>query len=467
MILNKKVLIFSALVLLLTACGGGSSDATTNTTGTTTDTTTDTSTDTTTDTTDTSDATSGTDTQCTQTLSNEPEITANAGEDITAHEGYTVTLDGLKSTTTGSFAVITGYQWCENGKLLGDEFGIHVNDFSLGQHIVTLIVRDNRGYTTSDNVIVNIIEDPKKYLPKMVKKTGQTTSYAEFDDGYYQKGLETNYSRDDVNNIVTDHVTGLMWQDNTTGYKPYVTLENWDLGDFNNTSGDTAATYCENLTLGDYTDWRLPSLRELQTIIDHETAFFSSKIDSVFNNSNGDSWTSTPSIRFPGMIWYVDFRSGEIDRWFGKENHSVRCVRSNAHTSKYASFSRNNGIVTDNHTNLQWQDDYSDNNNTIEYAYWLQGISYCENLTLGGHTDWRLPNKNELVSLHDHRKYLNAFDNIFQYHAGTNYFMTSTTNEDDYNEIYCVEFSEGDVSVTPKEDSYYGNVAPIRCVRGN
>lgn len=462
MILNKKILMFGALLLLITACGGGggSSDATINTTDVTTDTMI--------DTTRISDVTSRMDTQCTQTLSNEPEIIANAGEDIIAHEGYTVTLDGRKSTTTGSFSVITGYQWCENGKSLGDEFGIYVNDFSLGQHIITLIVRDNRGYTTSDNVKVNIIEDPKKYLHKTVKKTGQTKSYAEFDDGYYQKGLEISYSRNDVNNIVTDHVTGLMWQDNTTGYKPYVTLENWDLGDFNNTSGDTATTYCENLTLGDYTDWRLPSLREGQSIIDHETALFIPKTARAFNiNSPIEIWTSTQSIRFPGMTWYVDFDTGEIDRWMSKDNRSVRCVRSDSHRSTYASFSRSNGIVVDNHTNLQWQDDYSDNNNSIKYEHWIQGISYCENLTLGGHTDWRLPNKNELVSLHDHRKYLNALDNIFQYHAGTNYFLTSTTNEDDYNKIYCVEFSEGDISVIPKEDYTYGQSnAPIRCVRG-
>lgn len=409
------------------------------------------------------------DAQCTQELSNEIEITANNGEDITAYEGYSVTLEGSQTTTDGGF--IISHQWCENGKSLGTEYGIHINNFSLGQHIVTLIVRDHRGYTTSDNVIVNIIEDPNKYLLKTVKKTGQTTSYAEFDDGYYQKGIENSYSRDDTTNIVTDHVTGLMWQDVEGGWKPFVTEENWNLQEYNNTSGDTAVTYCENLTLGEYTDWRVPSLRELQTIIDHETVLFGAKIDSTFNyRSPSDVWTSNSSMRFPGMMWYVDFESGEIDRWYGKDNRAVRCVRSNSHTSTYASFSKSNGIVVDNQTNLKWQDDYSDNNNTVKYAAtWLNGISYCENLTLGNYTDWRLPNKNELISLHDHRKYLSAFDNIFQYLVSSHHFMSSTTNENNFNEIYKVEFSEGDVGTSPKEAEAFGEpvLYPVRCVRGN
>lgn len=465
MILNKNVLIFSVLVLLLTACGGGggSSHATTNTTGTNT------STDTTTDTTDTSDATSGTDTQCIQGTIDNNGMVAKAGDDITAFEGYSVTFNGLQSVHP-SGGVIVDYIWCENGNYLGSGAGIHKNDFTMGTHTVTLIVNSNTGTSSSDEVIVNVVEDTNMYLSKIVKTTGQTTSYVDFDDGYYQKGMVSSYSRDNTNEIVTDNVTGFMWQDDTTGWKPYVTEESWNLQEYNNTSGDTAVTYCENLTLGGHTDWRLPSLRELQTIIDHETALFIPKTDSAFNiNSSSEFWTSTRSMRFPALVWYVDFGSGEIDRWSAKDNRSVRCVRSDSHTSTYASFSRSNGIVVDNHTNLQWQDDYSDNNNNIEYANWLQGINYCENLTLGGYTDWRLPNKNELVSLHDHRKYLNAFDNIFQYHAGTNYFLTSTTNEDNYNEIYNVEFSEGDVSVCPKEDESFGQpvLYPIRCVRGN
>ncbi len=59
------------------------------------------------------------------------------------------------------------------------------------------------------------------------------------------------------------------------------------------------------------------------------------------------------------------------------------------------------GIVTDNMTTLQWQDDYSDHSDAVPYLKWEPAINYCETLTLGGHDDWRLPNIKELQSLFD------------------------------------------------------------------
>ena len=40
-----------------------------------------------------------------------------------------------------------------------------------------------------------------------VLKTGQTTSYVTNDDGTYQKGTARSYTRDGVNNIVTDNIS--------------------------------------------------------------------------------------------------------------------------------------------------------------------------------------------------------------------------------------------------------------------
>jgi len=59
-----------------------------------------------------------------------------------------------------------------------------------------------------------------------LKKTGQTTSYTAYDDGYYQTGVTPSYTRDDTNDIVTDNLTGLMWQDDTLVTKPWLTTTN-------------------------------------------------------------------------------------------------------------------------------------------------------------------------------------------------------------------------------------------------
>ena len=78
-----------------------------------------------------------------------------------------------------------------------------------------------------------------------------------------------------------------------------------------------------------------------------------------------------------------------------------------------ADFSRDNTkqIVTDSITKLQWQDD-SDARSVKKS--WQGAISYCEDLSLGGYSDWRLPNKNELISIIDYSTYKPAMDGVFQ-----------------------------------------------------
>jgi len=106
----------------------------------------------------------------------------------------------------------------------------------------------------------------------------------------------------------------------------------------------------------------------------------------------------------------------------------------------YAGLSRDaNGIVTDTNTGLQWQDDYNGSN--VKYTDWNGSINYCEQLSLGGKTDWRLPNYNELFSIVDLVARQPKIDtNIFTYplyhpSSGIIYFTSTTykTDNPDYN----------------------------------
>lgn len=172
-------------------------------------------------------------------------------------------------------------------------------------------------------------------------KTGQTVSYDSSgvpvaygsikDDGYYQTGLPRSYTRDDGNETVTDNSTGLMWQDDAAVYsvtKQWSTTENYDLGDYENTSGDTAATYCTDLVLGVYTDWRLPRHIELLSIADKST--LDPAIDPAFLNTySGVYWSSTTNVAAPNTAWTVFFYDGNDG--VGLKNAvnvgHVRCVR--------------------------------------------------------------------------------------------------------------------------------------------
>lgn len=148
-----------------------------------------------------------------------------------------------------------------------------------------------------------------------------------YDDGHYQKGQSPNYTRDDSKEIVTDHVTSLQWQDNETVSKQWVTQANYDAGNYFDTSGDTATTYCSDLTLGGYGDWRLPTSVELESIVDYGRYNPSTSI--VFENTGSSYyWSSTTTNYYSLDAWVVYFYTGFVYDSRKKNSNNVRCVRA-------------------------------------------------------------------------------------------------------------------------------------------
>ncbi|MEI7436613.1 MAG: DUF1566 domain-containing protein [bacterium] len=98
--------------------------------------------------------------------------------------------------------------------------------------------------------------------PAPVPETGQTTEYTAGDDGSYKKGATWPNPRFTVGtgvdgtNCVTDNLTGLVW------------ARNANLAGIAMTWAD-AIVYCTNLTYGGTNDWRLPNVREMQSLIDY------------------------------------------------------------------------------------------------------------------------------------------------------------------------------------------------------
>lgn len=108
-------------------------------------------------------------------------------------------------------------------------------------------------------------------------------------------------------------------------------------------------------------------------------------------------------------------------------------------------------IVTDTEIGLVWQKTY------VSKKTWQQALSYCESLTYAGYSDWRLPNKNELASLVNYRKYKPASD--FP-DMPSNFFWSSSTKSDKSEVAWGVGFYAGRVS-----DDYVGTYYYVRCVR--
>jgi len=258
----------------------------------------------------------------------------------------------------------------------------------------------------------------------VLKKTGQTDSYDTNgtlirngtlkDDGYYQRGATPHYTRDNALEIVTDHITGLEWQDTpevATQSKSWLSDEVYAQchDDYNNpdcpdegcdicydTSGDTAINYCASLEL-DGGGWRLPTMEELFFIVDKFRA--NPSINPIFQNINDQSryFTSNTLYTFLPVTIYFDEGYSVID--FPKVSAFsayVRCVRGE---SKVREYNRNeNGIVQDLSNKIAWQDDYSDNGGQVKESSWQDAINYCESLDLNG-SGWRVPNIHEAHTL--------------------------------------------------------------------
>ena len=79
---------------------------------------------------------------------------ANAGVDATFDEGEEVLFDGsLSSDIDGS---IISYEWKEGNEVLSNAMTFTKSDLSVGVHNITLIVTDDKGITSFDNIVINI-----------------------------------------------------------------------------------------------------------------------------------------------------------------------------------------------------------------------------------------------------------------------------------------------------------------------
>ena len=92
---------------------------------------------------------------------------------------------------------------------------------------------------------------------------------------------------------------------------------------------------------------------------------------------------------------------------------------------------------------------------------WESAITYCEGLSLGSYTDWRLPNTKELESITDNTKYNPSIDTTYFPNTASSYYWSSTTNASNASYAWNVYFYYGYVSSHYKSDSYC-----VRCVRG-
>lgn len=253
---------------------------------------------------------------------------------------------------------------------------------------------------------------------------------------------------------VTDKITGLMWQ---AGGDDHQWNWYWATGTYNDTYNREEHNICGELTVGDYSNWRMPSKHELATLVDYSIPPPGPRIkQGYFSGTESDKYWTGSSISFlgdsPGYAWRVDFYSGTVDGTTRGTLQYVRCVRG-SYTGP-ALVDNHDGTVTDNATGLRWQQ------GEPEKKSWGAALSHCRTLTLGETTNWRLPTIKELESLTT--GYNPAISTTFFPNAVSANYWSSTTYSSTYpNSAWVIDFMYGWSSGRGKTA-----VESFRCVQG-
>jgi len=229
----------------------------------------------------------------------------------------------------------------------------------------------------------------QKLLPFKLADTGQNASYTATvgEDADYV--LNPLSFKDHGNGTITDNNTKLMWQKTDGGEMTF----------------EKATTYADTMTLGGYTDWRLPTGQELFSIHSFEsnnpalnTTYFPKTLAEYWwsNEKQADNATNIWATNAGGGIG--NHPKTETLSAGGTKRFHIRAVRDLITTTFSVTHFTDNGdgTVKDNYTGLTWQKFSSTTPMT-----WEASLAYAKSVTLGGKSDWRVPNIKELQSLND------------------------------------------------------------------
>ncbi|MDX1699106.1 MAG: DUF1566 domain-containing protein [Melioribacteraceae bacterium] len=241
-------------------------------------------------------------------------------------------------------------------------------------------------------------------------------------------GQDANYLKnepkyqDNGDGTITDLVTGLMWSKSP------------DMDNDGDIDADDKMTYDEaiagasSFNLIGYNDWRLPSIKEMYSLILFSgvdpSGYEGSSTDGLvpfidtdyFDFAYGDTdageriidaqFASTSMYVDDELLFGVNFADGRIKGYGlkmpfgpGEKTFYVMYVRGNNSYGINNYVDNGDNTITDNATGLMWMKNDSEATMT-----WEEALSYAENSEFGGYSDWRVPDAKELQSIIDYTR---------------------------------------------------------------
>jgi len=142
-------------------------------------------------------------------------------------------------------------------------------------------------------------------------KTGVSVSYNNYDDGYYKKGYPKSGAKftNNGDGTITDNATGLMWVRDPSLLG----------GAFGVPGTPSKMKYLDSLSnvhalnYAGYSDWRVPNIKEMQSIFDYSRSY--PAIDTDFFVIYDSSVYFNTSTRY--ACWLGALVAADLDNGFG------------------------------------------------------------------------------------------------------------------------------------------------------
>lgn len=271
-------------------------------------------------------------------------------------------------------------------------------------------------------------------------KTGQTAGFNA--PGASSAGVSRMYL-DLGNGVIKDQRTGLFWEKkgSSGGIHDQAGTASWSQWQPWGANGSAFKEFLAGLNtppcFAGFCDWRLPTVLELQTLVDFGRQY--PAVPDAFNSDcmpgcsainecscttwNGSYWTATTDVSDASRAWNVNFATGWTSSYIKVAGSAVRAVRGG--TTPVAFYDNGDGTISDRETGLVWEkklgtvgslvpctsgEDCSDPHNVNNVYSWSTGNPWSPDGTaftnflvrlntppcFTGKCDWRLPTILEL-----------------------------------------------------------------------
>ncbi len=316
--------------------------------------------------------------------------------------------------------------------------------------------------------------------------------------------------------IIEDQTTGLQWMRCSQG-------QHWNgatcEGAASKVTWEEAMQQPRGGSFAGYTDWRVPTKDELRTLVycssgrpetwsdtdaPCEGDFEHPTIDQVAFPVTPDSWfwSSSPDAYISDHAWYVRFSSGSVNGYDKSGTGYVRLVRGGppirdatptpqpapppqVMSDRYRPLGADGSIIEDRTTGLHWmrcsqgqQWNGAVCDGDASKLTWDEAMQQPKGLSFGGYADWRVPTKDELLTLvycssgqpkawNDTGDFCKGeferptIDQVAFPNTLATLFWSSSPGADDSDGAWYVGFDDGSDGYVSKSNGY-----EVRLVRG-